>query len=483
MDKYARIRSFDERSSPSSTPRTLSSASTSHPKRMSERARPPPAASATHNTHHAHMTARDTEPRPPPMQRATPPSGNRPSTSAQGHYSRDSYVNGPGKTSSPAPGGYYLPPPGYSSDQGFWQPWAPPEGAPPAPSSMMPPGQGRWEWDNTDGTWTWKHRVSAGGAGLIETGSLLNPALYPHLSHPNWSIPQAKAVLSTWSLLATLSAGTSATLLTHYETRDKVSRLAVGMTYASLVVNIWGAVMAALCIVASITFQVASPRKSPGLSHRMSDPDCDNPFLNSSKADELAANGGPYDNSQWSSRKRPSFTTPTMSRLKSWEQQKHLTPMLIEILDRMAVAVGWLVPSAALCELLGVLIYTYTLTSPVVAAIAVSIALALCIAVTGSAFFAGWRGSRLRSREGLQYGALEAALQARAYTAEGCNYGDFAQGSTQHHPASRRARPFKQSHLQEKEHRNGQASRSQEKGGVHCSSEDEYLMAVTSGAI
>lgn len=201
-------------------------------------------------------------------------------------------------------------------------------------------------------------------------------------------------------MLATLSAGGSATLLTQYLT-DKISNLAISLNYAALILNIWGAALSAVSIVISITFQTPVRSVAPV-----------GPNIGGGADLESAMRpAGAW--SQSHTPQRP-LGEPTLSRLASLQEHRVMTPMLIEILDRVAVAVGWIVPLAACCELAGVLVYAYTAHHGPLAPVVASAAVGVCLLVTGVALFAGWRGAKLRTREAILYEAIVAAEQHRS---------------------------------------------------------------------
>jgi hypothetical protein len=80
----------------------------------------------------------------------------------------------------------------------------------------------------------------------------------PVLSHHDWSIPQAKQILSHWATLATLLAGTQATLMGYYEkdnAQGEAFNFVIASSCAGLFLEVYGALLAAATIIASISLQ------------------------------------------------------------------------------------------------------------------------------------------------------------------------------------------------------------------------------------
>ena len=169
----------------------------------------------------------------------------------------------------------------------------------------------------------------------------------PALSHQDWSIPQAKQILSHWATLATLLAGTQATLMAYYEkdlVRGQTYTFVIASSCAGLFLEVYGALLATATIIASISLQ-------------------------SPQAGSLCS------------------STPTA--------RKPLSPRSLAILDRMTVACGYIIPLGAACELLGLAAYAakYQSSSVVISMI---VTLAFCVLTTLLAALLGWRAGSER---------------------------------------------------------------------------------------
>ncbi|EPQ27144.1 uncharacterized protein PFL1_05425 [Pseudozyma flocculosa PF-1] len=178
-------------------------------------------------------------------------------------------------------------------------------------------GHGEWHpIETSPGRWTWMPVIrtrSAGDSGL--------DAFFSSLSHNDWTVPQAKQMLTSWATVATLLAGTQGTLLTLY--KSDLHPTSVGFGFAALFLEIWGAMTATICIVVSITLQGADEH---GAGRR------------SASMHRRGANDV--------------YSSPTAAAPK-----KRLSIKAACILDRLTLATGWIVPSGAILEVIGILAY------------------------------------------------------------------------------------------------------------------------------
>lgn len=157
----------------------------------------------------------------------------------------------------------------------------------------------------------------------------------PALSHHDWTIPQAKQILSHWATLASLLAGTQATLMGFYEkskTQSPAYKFIIAISCASLFLHIYGALLSAFTIIASISLQA---------------PPCGS-------------------------------------------EKKPLSPRAAAILDRFTVAVGYIIPLGALFELVGLATYAARYLNKYAVTL-MALSLFFCVVTTLVAAISGWR--------------------------------------------------------------------------------------------
>lgn len=164
----------------------------------------------------------------------------------------------------------------------------------------------------------------------------------PILSHRDWTIPQAKQILSHWATLSTLLGSVQATLLTFYNKDTRATdmsstpyRFVVAVSCSALFLEVYGALLAAGTIVASITLQTRSQNavcKSIGQidQHRGSD--------------QMSLPSVFFDQNK--------DTGP--SRIPA---QTCLSPLATAVLDRLTVLCGFIISLGACLELLGLATY------------------------------------------------------------------------------------------------------------------------------
>lgn len=170
-------------------------------------------------------------------------------------------------------------------------------------------------------------------------------------SHHDWSIPQAKQILSHWATLATLLAGTQATLLGYYEKDDAggtVFNFVIASSCAGLFLEVYGALLAAATIIASISLQAPTQAN-------------------------------------------------TISSSSQSLQKKHLSPRATAILDRLTVACGYIIPLGAIFELIGLGTFAAKFQDSSVM-ISMIVTLAFCVCTTGVAALFGWKAGSDRKR-------------------------------------------------------------------------------------
>lgn len=160
------------------------------------------------------------------------------------------------------------------------------------------------------------------------------------LFHGDWTVPQAQQALSTWMTLAMLLAGTQRTLLSYFRSADNSTSLIDGVGWAGLCLEVYGALLASVAIMSSIS---------------------------------LPASG-------------------TLSRSKSYhsgffECLGLKGPQATAILDHLTLACGCIVIAGALCELISLAAYI-TLSQKGPVSFTVGVTLAACGLITLSA--AAW---------------------------------------------------------------------------------------------
>ncbi|CEH17729.1 hypothetical protein CBOM_04122 [Ceraceosorus bombacis] len=287
----------------------------------------------------AHQRVRDCP--PVPQARANRPSQPRPGVER-------SYTQG---SSSTTPG-YYLPPPGYSGNDGSFRRFPPDF---PISGEDFDQRAGTWK-QQPSGAWTWT--------------SILDQGILPSLTHSDWSLPQAKQILSSWATLATLLAGTQTTLLGYYRQSKALDNTVTSLVYAAIVLDVWGALLAVVTIICSITLQ------SPEASSRIN--------LGAGTDGGLAL--GPLGLPRFAS--TYASDDPFPSRASRSALEKVRTPLSSRslcILDRLTYACGLIIPLGGLCELISLAIFSVNQlkhTTEPHGAPALFIALGLCFALT-----------------------------------------------------------------------------------------------------
>lgn len=163
----------------------------------------------------------------------------------------------------------------------------------------------------------------------------------PFLSHHDWTIPQAKQILSHWATLASLLAGTQATLMGFYE-KTKVEgstyHFIIAVSCAALLLHIYGALLSAFTMISSITLQAP-----PGHGN----------------------------------------------------DKRILSPRAAAILDRFTVSCGYIIPLGGLLELLGLATYAARYLSKYVV-IMMALSMCFCVVTTLIAGVCGWRAGSER---------------------------------------------------------------------------------------
>ncbi|KAN0063793.1 hypothetical protein ACQY0O_003843 [Thecaphora frezii] len=265
--------------------------------------------------------------------------------------------------------GFYIPPPGYNptptSSKLYEPPPHPhPQGVyngshatgmtygywPRPPSDWQPSfddayttfsygGHGDWRpVESLPGRWTWMPSIRSGHAG----DSALD-VFFSKLSHNDWTIPQAKQMLSRWATVAALLAGTQCTLLTIYDSQRHYTSIAFG--FSALFFEIWGAVVATFCIVVSIMLQASDEQES-------GKPARDNDSVNASDTAHKGTRAGSRTGLHAASH------TGTWGE-RHPKSKKRLSIRAACILDRLTLAVGWIIPGGAVLEVIS--IYTYVI--------------------------------------------------------------------------------------------------------------------------
>lgn len=191
------------------------------------------------------------------------------------------------------------------------------------------------------------------------------------LSHSDWSVPQAKAILSTYATLATLLAGTTTTLLTYYrnplEGGGVWGPIILGVTQAALILNIYAALLAVGLIAVSITLQTPNSNHNHG-GNGSKDADVMQMFSSSS-----------FSNNRGQRNHRSQTEDQDQGRTSI--EPRILSPLTVCILDRLTLGVSWLITLAGAMELLGLFMYAAHFQSFEVG-ISMSIGGVLCLLVT-----------------------------------------------------------------------------------------------------
>jgi len=199
--------------------------------------------------------------------------------------------------------------------------------------------------------------------------------IMPTLSHQDWSIPQAKQILSHWATLATLLGGVQATLLAYYskeeETgtgeKDQVYKMVIAISCSALFLEVYGALLAAGTIVASISLQAKNTQSKD--SNQQTDR-------------ETLLNNGMFSlNAINNANTSPLFDPP-------------LSPRASAILDRLTDLVGFIIPLGAVFELIGLAGYTAHYLGN---SVAITMGLTLAIAILAT-FAAGLLGMQAGNR-------------------------------------------------------------------------------------
>lgn len=190
--------------------------------------------------------------------------------------------------------------------------------------------------------------------------------LMPTLSHQDWSVPQAKQILSHWATLATLLGGVQATLLAYYSKQeqtgdgeeDPIYKMVIAISCSALFLEVYGALLAAGTIVASISLQAKNAQSNDQFVQ----------MKNRQTDRETLLNNGMFSLNAINANPPPSFSPP-------------LSPRASAILDRLTVLVGFLIPLGAVFELIGLAGYTAHYLGNSVA-ITMGLTLAVAILVT-----------------------------------------------------------------------------------------------------
>lgn len=214
--------------------------------------------------------------RPPPA----PSAGSRRTSLVAEHVERNprgsleaprrrSWGDQPRPAASP---GYYLPPPGYvNADKPRKD----------TIDSTRPRYGGQGSWHDPPTGWTgggdfgknpaahWVEERECSRMSIeawADFSFSMLADLMPVLSHHDWSIPQAKQILAHWATLATLLAGTQATLMGYYEKGEdsddgQTFQFVIASSCAGLFLEVYGALLAVATVVASISLQ--APQASP----------------------------------------------------------------------------------------------------------------------------------------------------------------------------------------------------------------------------
>ncbi|PWN34493.1 uncharacterized protein FA14DRAFT_177898 [Meira miltonrushii] len=304
------------------------------------------------------------------LERAASP---RRDSSENGRRQRDSFDQ---NRKTPQPAGYYIPPPGYADplrdnldDEGnlkLEQPYSEERDR-------------RWSgpYDDRRG-WPVDPRYHRGN-NWYKRGHK-NPShpryapdrpvkkFMPSLSHQDWSVPQAKQILSHWATLATLLGGVQATLLAYYSKQeqlgsgeeDPIYRMVIAISCSALFLEVYGALLAAGTIVASISLQAKNAQSNDPFAQPNNCQTDRETLLNNGMFSLNAINANPV-----------SSPGPPLS------------PRASAILDRLTVLVGFLIPLGAVFELIGLAGYTaHYLGNSVAITMGLTLAVAVAILVT-----------------------------------------------------------------------------------------------------
>lgn len=186
-----------------------------------------------------------------------------------------------------------------------------------------------------------------------------------------WSISQEKAILTTLTILASLLAGTSTSLLSFYRNSKHTPEIVSALTYAAIGLEIWGAVVAAATIVVAISLEAACTERDAHHHHK----------------GKAGCEGLPEE--------AEGQAAPRASYLRQHEASR-LSPLTLKVLDNLTLTCGYLIPFAALLELIALVAYAYSLLDQRAGvkdeAVAITLALAIGIGATlGAIAMAYWR--------------------------------------------------------------------------------------------
>lgn len=187
-------------------------------------------------------------------------------------------------------------------------------------------------------------------AFLVSTSG--QPSDYPASGHANttlpfplaspisqWSISQEKAILTTLTILASLLAGTSTSLLSFYRNGKHAPEFVSALTYAAIGLEIWGAVVAAATMVIAISLEAACAERDAHQHHK-GKAGCDG--ASEETGGQVAS----------------AFLRASYLRQN---EATRLSPLTLKVLDNLTLTCGYLIPFAALLELIALVAYAYSL--------------------------------------------------------------------------------------------------------------------------
>ncbi|PWN51897.1 hypothetical protein IE53DRAFT_385729 [Violaceomyces palustris] len=148
--------------------------------------------------------------------------------------------------------------------------------------------------------------------------------LLPNLHHKDWTVPQSKQILTAWATLATLLAGTQTTLLTVF-LPAKAGKATLAFAFSALAFEIYGAVLAAFTIMASIAIQAQAASRDGEVE--------------AASVQLEALNDNEYD-----------LDNTAMNH-------SGISRRSVSILDKLTVSCGYIVPLGGMLELAGLMIF------------------------------------------------------------------------------------------------------------------------------
>ncbi|PWN22409.1 hypothetical protein BCV69DRAFT_142962 [Microstroma glucosiphilum] len=211
-----------------------------------------------------------------------------------------------------------------------------------------------------------------------------NSAIPFPLASPSsqWSISQEKAILTTLTILASLLAGTSTSLLSFYRNSKHAPEIVSALTYAAIGLEIWGSVVAAATMIIAISLEAACVEREAHRHHK-------------GKA--------VYQGASEEAGVQATYAPLRASYLRQNEATR-LSPLTLKVLDNLTLTCGYLIPFAALLELIALVAYAYSLLEQRAGikdeAVAITLALTMGVGTTLAAIASAyWRRSDNRKTQ------------------------------------------------------------------------------------